>query len=102
MGEALGEALSEARNSDEAKKFNDISKKLEDLYAALGNRFVNASNYQQLLVIAEAVEKQDAKAAQKSLQEIVKNDFQNTKSWVPALKQLFKLCETCWACPSMY
>lgn len=98
----FGAAFSEARESLDAKKTDEISKKLEVLYTALGNGFVNATSCQQLVAAALAVEEKDVKAAQQRLQEIAKTDFQNSKAWLPALKQLLKLCEACWDGPSMY
>mmetsp|Transcript_13310 Transcript_13310/g.27670 ORF Transcript_13310/g.27670 Transcript_13310/m.27670 type:complete len:254 (+) Transcript_13310:80-841(+) len=88
--DTLGALLAGARNSADAKTCDDIAKRLEDLYASLRNGFVSASTCQQLLAFAEAADRKETKAAQSCLREIAKTDFQNTKAWLPAVKQLLR------------
>lgn len=87
---SLGELLDVAQKSLDGKKCDDIAKKLESLCDALRNGFVNNVTCQQLVAIAQFAEQKDSAAAHKCLQEIARTDFQNTKTWLPALKQLFR------------
>lgn len=86
----FGELLAQARNTLDAKKCDDIAKRLDDLYTALRNGFVTATTVQHLVAVAQATENGDVPSAQRSVQEIAKTDFQDSKSWLPALKQLLR------------
>eukprot|EP00931_Biecheleriopsis_adriatica_P038943 TRINITY_DN22275_c0_g1_i2.p1 TRINITY_DN22275_c0_g1~~TRINITY_DN22275_c0_g1_i2.p1 ORF type:complete len:248 (-),score=60.84 TRINITY_DN22275_c0_g1_i2:12-728(-) len=82
--------LAEARKSGDARRCDEFAKRLESLFAALRSRFVNANTLSQLLAALKAAEEKDSTAAQKCLQEIAKTDFETSKTWLPALKQLLR------------
>lgn len=88
--EKLRSRLVEARKSMDARKCDDIEKKLENLYTSLRNGFVSNKTTEQLCAAIQASEGSDIAVVQRCLQDIAKTDFDSSKAWLPALKQLLR------------
>lgn len=71
-----------------AKKREDISKRLEDLYSRLQTGAVKTACSQKVLQLVKAVEAQDHQAAGKLQQELCSQDWDANKNWLMGVKRL--------------
>lgn len=71
-----------------AKKREDMSKRLEDLYSKLGSGGVKTACSQKVLQLAKAVEAQDYPGAGKLKQELCTQDWDANKFWLMGIQRL--------------
>lgn len=71
-----------------AKKREDISKRLEELYSRLSTGAVKTACSQKVLQLAKAVEAQDNQTAAKLQQELCTQDWDANKNWLMGIKRL--------------
>jgi len=71
-----------------AKKREDIAKRLEELYSMLQNGQVRAAAAQKLLQLVKAVEAQDFPTANKIQMELCKMDWDTNRNWLMGVKRL--------------
>merc|ERR1711920_473253 len=86
----LRSRFTQARSSMDARKSEDIEKKLENLYSSLRNGYVSNNTIDHLCTAIQASENSDTAVVQRCLQDIAKTDFDSSKAWLPALKQMFR------------
>jgi len=70
------------------KKREDISKRLEELYAKLQSGGVKTLCSQKVLQLAKAVEAQDFGQVTKVQQELCSMDWESNKNWLMGVKRL--------------
>lgn len=74
--------------TQDVRKREDCSKRLEELYAKLGSGGVKTACSQKVLQLAKAVEAQDMATAAKLQQELYSVDWEANKNWLMGVKRL--------------
>jgi len=82
--------LAHARTSMDARKHNDVEQRLNRLYEMLQTGIIGSDTIARLLETVQAADQGDTATAQRCLLEVAKTDFESSKAWLPALKQLFR------------
>eukprot|EP00928_Gymnodinium_smaydae_P038699 TRINITY_DN26635_c0_g1_i1.p1 TRINITY_DN26635_c0_g1~~TRINITY_DN26635_c0_g1_i1.p1 ORF type:complete len:1161 (+),score=204.92 TRINITY_DN26635_c0_g1_i1:294-3485(+) len=72
----------------DARKRDDISKRLEDLYSKLQAGSVKTTVSQKVMQLVNAVEAQDFATANRTQQELCSVDWEQNKNWLMGLKRL--------------
>jgi len=80
--------LLDASQDGNAKKREDISKRLDELYVKLQNGQLKTACSQKVLQLAKAMEAQDYGTASKVQQELFSVDWDANKSWLMGVKRL--------------
>lgn len=71
-----------------AKRREDISKRLEELYSMLANGQIRNTAAQKVLQMVKAVEAQDYGTANKMQTELCKMDWDANRNWLMVIRRL--------------
>jgi len=84
----LSMLLDASSQDGNAKKREDISKRLDMLYSRLQSGAMRNSTSQKVLQLVKAVEAQDYAAAGRLQADLSSNDWNDNKDWITGLKRL--------------
>jgi len=87
---SLNARLDQARRSMDARKHSDVEQRLNRLYEMLQTGIIGSDTIARLLETVQAAEQGDTATVQRCFLEVAKTDFESSKAWLPALKQLFR------------
>eukprot|EP00747_Dinoflagellata_sp_TGD_P222388 gnl/TRDRNA2_/TRDRNA2_94090_c2_seq1.p1 gnl/TRDRNA2_/TRDRNA2_94090_c2~~gnl/TRDRNA2_/TRDRNA2_94090_c2_seq1.p1 ORF type:complete len:635 (-),score=160.55 gnl/TRDRNA2_/TRDRNA2_94090_c2_seq1:69-1730(-) len=84
----LGMLLDQSAQDGNARKRDDIAKRLEELYFKLGSGGIKTQASQKVLQMVGAVEQQDFASATKIQMELATCDWDQNKNWLMGVKRL--------------
>jgi len=82
--------LAHARTCMDTKKHNEVEQRLNRLYEMLQTGIIGPDTIARLLETVQAADQGDSATVQRCFLEVAKTDFESSKAWLPALKQLFR------------
>lgn len=84
----MGMLLDASAQDGNAKKRDDIAKRLEELYMKLQTGQVKTTSSAKVLQMVEAVEGQDYAAAVRIQNDLCSSDWDSNKVWLQGVKRL--------------
>lgn len=75
-------------SQQDARKRDDISKRLNELYEKLQHGYVSTPTSQKVIAMVGAIEQQDFMSANKIQVELSTADWDKNKNWLMGLKRL--------------
>jgi len=84
----FGMLLDVSSQDGNAKKREDIAKRLEDLYGKLASGAMKTAASQKVLQIVKSVEAQDFAAAKNLHKELTNTDWDTNKNWLVGVQRL--------------